>query len=161
MRFANVHGQKIGVFLIVVVNLNDVANLAAKRRSSKTSEDKYERPPARSFTDMESAYAVQRHDSRVWRIAAHFQRATMHVRQGVADHSVNVLGTSRHDGQRDKSSNEQHAENARNPFPETPHAILLQPMNLHTRGQEMPARNRRSAQTGPSAPEQDSIEFNS
>src|SRR5712692_11537945 len=39
MSFANVHGQKIGVVLIVVVNLNDVANLAAKRRSSKTAED--------------------------------------------------------------------------------------------------------------------------
>ena len=38
MRFANVHGQKISAIPIIVVNLNDVANLAAERRSSKTSE---------------------------------------------------------------------------------------------------------------------------
>ena len=39
MRFAHVDGQKIGVLLIVLVNLNDVADLAAKGRSSKAPEN--------------------------------------------------------------------------------------------------------------------------
>jgi hypothetical protein len=41
MRFANVDGQKIHAVFVVVVNLNDVANLAAERRSSKTSEHQH------------------------------------------------------------------------------------------------------------------------
>jgi len=44
MGFANVNSQKISAILIILINLNDVANLAAERRSSKTPEDQHERP---------------------------------------------------------------------------------------------------------------------
>ena len=80
MRFANVDGQKIGVFFIVVVNLNDVADLATKRRSSETPEHQHQRPLMGSFADVETSGTVQRYDSRVWRITAHFQLSAMHVR---------------------------------------------------------------------------------
>ena len=72
MRFANVDGQKIGVILIVVVNLHDVANLAAERRSSKTPEDQHQRPITCSFADVKTADAIQRDNPSVWRITAHF-----------------------------------------------------------------------------------------
>ena len=42
MRFANVNRQEIGAFLVILINLNDVAHLAAKRWSSKTPEDENE-----------------------------------------------------------------------------------------------------------------------
>jgi hypothetical protein len=58
VRFANVHRQKIGVVLIVFVNLNDVAHLAAKGRSSKTPEHQHQRPLMGSFADVEAAHAV-------------------------------------------------------------------------------------------------------
>ncbi len=41
MRFAHVDGQKIRVIFVVVIDLNDVANLAAEWRSSKTAEDQH------------------------------------------------------------------------------------------------------------------------
>jgi len=118
MRFANVHGQKIGAIFVVIVNLNDVANLAAKGRSSKTSKHQHERALMRSFAEVETANAVQRDNPRVRRIAAHFQRAAMHVRQRVAHHSVNILGAPSYVGQNGESCNQQRAENSTRPFPE-------------------------------------------
>jgi hypothetical protein len=38
MRFANVDGEEIGVIFVIVIELNDVANLATERRSSKAAE---------------------------------------------------------------------------------------------------------------------------
>ncbi len=96
MRFANVHGQKIGALLVVVVNLDDVANLAAERRSSKTPKNQHERALVSSFTDVETANAVQRDNPSVRRITADLQRAAMHVRKGVPHHAVSVLRASRH-----------------------------------------------------------------
>jgi hypothetical protein len=112
MRFANVDGQKIGAILVVLINLYDVAHLAAKRRSSKTPEDQDERPGAGAFADVEMIRSIERHQPRVWRIAAHFQRAAMHVRQSVPHHAVGVLRASRHDGKPDKGSDEEDAKNA-------------------------------------------------
>jgi hypothetical protein len=39
MRFAHVNGQKIGVILIVIEDLHDVADLATERRSSEAAEN--------------------------------------------------------------------------------------------------------------------------
>ena len=96
MRFADVHGQKIGVVLVVVVNLNDVAYLAAEGRSSETAEDQDEWTRANSFTDMEMTRAVECQQSRIGSVAAQFQRATMHVWQGIAHHAVSVFRAARH-----------------------------------------------------------------
>ena len=43
MRFAHVNGQEIGVIFVVVINLNDVANLAAERWSGETAEHQNQR----------------------------------------------------------------------------------------------------------------------
>ncbi len=133
VRFANVDGQEIRVLFVIVVNLNDVANLAAKGWSSKTAKHQNQGPAAAgTFANMKTAGAIERHDPRVWRIAAHFQRAAMHVRQRVAHHAVGVLWTPRQDGQPDERSHEQHAKKSRRPFPEAIHAHLLQLINLDT-----------------------------
>src|SRR5260370_2092350 len=106
MRFANVNGQKIRMLLVVLINLNDVAHLAAKRRSSKTPEHQHEGALMGSLADVETANAIQRDNPRVRRIAAHFQRAAMHVLQCISHHAIRVLRASRHEGQYGKSSEE-------------------------------------------------------
>jgi len=95
MRFADVNGQKIGALFVILENLNDVANLAAKWRSCKTSEHQHQRTLMSSFANVETANAIERDNARVGCVAAHFQRAAMHVRQSVAHHAVGVLGASR------------------------------------------------------------------
>ena len=104
MRFANINGQKISVVFVVLVNLNDVAHLAAEGRSSKTSKYQDERPRTGSLADMEMTRSVECHQPRVGRIAAHFQGAAMHVRQSVAHHAVGVFRASGHVGQSGKGS---------------------------------------------------------
>jgi len=96
MGFANIYGQKIGTLFIVVVDLDDVANLAAEGRSSKTPEDQHERTVVCSFANVEMVYAVQGDNARVRRVAANFQRAAMHVREGIPDHPIGILGAPGH-----------------------------------------------------------------
>src|SRR5436309_3126770 len=101
------------------VDLNDVANLAAEWRSGKTAEDQTQRMVRGSLADVETTDAVEGDDACVRRVAADFQRAAMHVRQGIAHHAVRVLGASGHVGQSSESGDEKHAEYSRRPFPET------------------------------------------
>ena len=96
MRLANVNGQEICPFFVVLKNLNDVADLATKRRSSKTPKHQHQRPLMGSFADVKSTNAIQRDNPRVWRVAAHFQCAAMHVRQCVAHHAIRILGAPSH-----------------------------------------------------------------
>jgi hypothetical protein len=118
MRFAHVDGEEVGVLFIVFVNLRDVANLAAKRRSGKTAEDEDERLPAGAFTNVKTLGAIQGHQARVGGVVSHFQFAAVHVREGVAHHTVGVAGTSGHEGQAYKCTNHQHQHDADDPFPE-------------------------------------------
>jgi hypothetical protein len=60
MRFANVHGQKIRMVFVVVVNLNDVAYLAAEGRSSEAAEDQHQRARAEAFADVKVTRAIER-----------------------------------------------------------------------------------------------------
>ncbi len=53
MGFANVHGEKVGMFLVVVVNLDHVTDVAAEGRSSVAAEDDDERASAGAFADVE------------------------------------------------------------------------------------------------------------
>lgn len=52
MSFTHIDCQKIGVIFIVVVELNDVANLATERRSSKAAENEHERFASRALANM-------------------------------------------------------------------------------------------------------------
>ena len=60
MRLTDIHGQKINVFFVVVVNLDDVAYLATEGRSSKTAEHQHQRMRAEAFANMKMTCAVQR-----------------------------------------------------------------------------------------------------
>ena len=154
MRFANVDGQKIGVLFVILVNLNDVADLATERRSSKASKDQHERTIAGALANVKAGDAVQCYNPRVRRIAAYFQRAAMHVRQSVPHHAVRVSRTSCHHGQSDKGSDEEHAKYSRRPFPKTFHANSLQTLNLAMLKQENAPQGFRGSQPGPNAARQ-------
>ncbi len=71
MRFADVHGEKINVIFVVVVDLNDVAHLAAEGRSSEAAKHQHQRPRAEAFAKMKMAHAVESQQSHVRRIASH------------------------------------------------------------------------------------------
>jgi len=137
MGFAHVDGQEIRVVFVVFIKLNDVADLATKGRSSKTAEDENERAVAGAFTNVKTVDAVERDDTCVRRVAAHFQIAAMHVRQGVANHAVGVLRASRHVGEKGECADKQNGNDGERPFPETIHAGLLQFINSNVRSEIM------------------------
>ena len=125
MRFANVNGQEIRAVLVILINLDNVAHLAAKRWSSKTPEDENEWTIVRTFANVKTADTIQRDDARVRCVAADSQCATMHVGQRVAHHAVRILGAPGHVGQSGKSGDEEHAKYSRRPFPEAFHWKLF------------------------------------
>ena len=60
MRLADIHGQKINVFFVVVVNLNDVAYLAAEGRSSEAAKHQHQRACAEAFANVKMTRSVER-----------------------------------------------------------------------------------------------------
>ena len=58
MRFADVDRQKIGPILVVVEDLHNVANLAAKGWSSKAAEDKHKRLAVDAFANLKLIRAI-------------------------------------------------------------------------------------------------------
>jgi hypothetical protein len=49
MRFANINRQKIRAIFVIVVEIHEVAYLAAKRRSGVAAEDQHQRPLANAI----------------------------------------------------------------------------------------------------------------
>lgn len=60
MSFAHINSEEVGVILVVVIELNHVADVAPKGRSSVAAEDEYERARAGSFANVKVRSAVQR-----------------------------------------------------------------------------------------------------
>lgn len=60
MRLANVDGEEVHFVFVVVVNLYDVAHLAAERRSSEAAKHQHQRPRTDAFANVEVACAVKR-----------------------------------------------------------------------------------------------------
>jgi hypothetical protein len=125
MRFADVDGQKIRVIFVVVVDLNDVANLATKRRSSKTAEDEHQRFSGNAFANVEMIGTVQRSEARIRSSVAHFEVTAMHVRQRVANHVQRVFGAARHHAQSDKRKDGESAESDCDPHKDSFHETIF------------------------------------
>jgi hypothetical protein len=101
MGFAHVDGEEIGAVFKVVVDLRDVADLATEGRSSEAAEDENERLAVSAFADMKTRGAVESDESGVGGVAADLETASMHVREGVADHADGVFGAAGHDAEAD------------------------------------------------------------
>jgi hypothetical protein len=107
MSFANVDGEEIGVILVIVVELNDVANLATKRRSSKAAENEDERAASGFFTDVKAGRAIERDQPGIGSVVAHFQVAAMHVGESIADHVEGIFRAARHEAEKDVHTHQQ------------------------------------------------------
>lgn len=107
MSFADVDGQEIGVFLVVAVELNDVANLATEGWSGEAAEDEDERSASSFFANMEVRGAVEGDQTRIRSLISHFQRAAMHVRKGVVHHMNGVFRAAGHDAKKDEHSRDE------------------------------------------------------
>ncbi len=58
------------MILVVLIKLNNVADLATKRRSSKAPEHEHQRSANGALAQMKSIRAIQSHQARVRRIIA-------------------------------------------------------------------------------------------
>jgi hypothetical protein len=119
--FAYIHGQKIGVIFVVVVNLHHVTDVAAERWSSVAAEDDDERASASAFANVKVICAVEVEEAGVGSVVPDFERAAMHVGQSIAEHPVSVLRTTGHLGEHEERGQQKHQENANRPFPEETH----------------------------------------
>src|SRR5581483_11309942 len=124
MRLANVNGQEIDAVLVVLIELNDVAHLAAEGRSSKAAEDEHKGTAGGALAKVKAGNAVERDDAGVRRVVAELQRSAVHVRKRIADHTVGVLRTAGEDGEADESGENESGENSQRPFPEAAHGQI-------------------------------------
>jgi hypothetical protein len=129
MGFADIHREEVGVIFVIVVNLHHVTDVAAKGRSSVAAKNDYKRASASAFANVEVISAVESEESSVRSIIADFERAAVHVRQGIADHAVGVLGAAGHFAQKEKNDEQKDQENPNCPFPEECHCKLFCSLN--------------------------------
>src|SRR5208283_1601373 len=116
MRFADINSQKIDVVLVIVVELNDVANLATERRSSEAAEDKHQRAARGSLTNVKTCGPVERNQSRIRRLIAHFQITAMHVWEGIANHVEDVFRAAGHKAQQHECRHNYQCDRNQDPF---------------------------------------------
>lgn len=72
MSLANIDSEEIDVILVIVIELNDVANLATERRSSETAEDQDEGTTSGFLANVKAAGAIERDKPRIRSVVAHF-----------------------------------------------------------------------------------------
>lgn len=65
MGLADVDGEEVGVVLVVVIDLRDVADLATEGGSSEAAEDEHERFVAGALAEVEMVVAIQGHQAGV------------------------------------------------------------------------------------------------
>jgi hypothetical protein len=107
MSLADIDRQEVGVIFIVVVNLHHVTDVAAEGRSSVAAEDDDKRARAGAFANVEMICAVEGEEASVGGVVANFEGATVHVRQGIAEHAVSILRASGHFAKKEKAGDQQ------------------------------------------------------
>jgi hypothetical protein len=108
--FTDIDGEEIGAVFIVVVDLGDIANLATERRSSEAAEDENEWFAVCACADVKARGAIEGDENGVGRVAADLEIASVHMRQGVADHADGVFGAAGHDAEADCGGEDESAD---------------------------------------------------
>ena len=124
--FAYIHGQEVGVIFVVVVNLHHVTDVAAEGRSSVAAEYDDKRAGAGAFANVKMICTVERKQASVGSVVADFERAAVHMGQGIAKHAVGVFGTARHFAEHKERSQQNEQEDRDRTFPEERHYELFQ-----------------------------------
>lgn len=90
MRFANIDGEEIRPVFIVVIDVDEISNLAAEWRSSVAAENQDQRLFADPLVKIARSVTVKSVDACVWSQIADMQIAFMPLRKRVAKKTVNV-----------------------------------------------------------------------
>ena len=125
MRFANVHGQEVGVVFVVFKNLNHVADVAPEGRSSVAAEDEDERFGAGALANVEMAGAIEGDEARIGGVIADAQISAMHVGKGITHHAVGVAWAAGHEAERSEGQQRENREADAEPFEEAFHSDIL------------------------------------
>ena len=90
MRFADVNGQKIRPSFVIVIEIYEVAYLAAKGRSGVAAKNQNEWALADAIAEMKFRLAIEAHQRDVRSAVADVEVAAMPLRQRVAQEAVHV-----------------------------------------------------------------------
>ena len=90
VRLANINRQKLGAVFVIVVEVYEVAYLAAERWSGVASENENERLLSDSIAEVEYGLPVERQQWHVRCAVSHVQIAAMPLRQRVTKKPVNI-----------------------------------------------------------------------
>jgi hypothetical protein len=90
MRFANVNGQKIRLGFVIVVEIDEVAYLAAEWRSGVAAKHENKRALADAVAEMELGLPVEAHQRDVRSAIADVEIAAMPLRKRIAEEAVHV-----------------------------------------------------------------------
>ena len=121
MSFAHIYGEKVGVILIIIVNLHHVTYVAAKRRSSVAAKYDDQRASASAFANVKVISTIESEEPSIRSVVTYFERAAVHVGQGIAQHAVGVLRAAGHLTEKQEHGQQKHQEDANRPFPEETH----------------------------------------
>ena len=110
MRFADVNRQKIDVILVIVVKLDDIANLAAERRSSEAAKNEHQQPPSSLLANVKRGRSIECQQRRVGCLITDLQIPAMHVRESVAHHVVDIFRTAGHETEKYESGDEKNRQ---------------------------------------------------
>lgn len=127
--FTNVYRKEVSVILVVVVNLHHVTDVAAEGWSSVAAENNDERSGTRALANVEMICTVESQEAGVGGVVADFERAAMHVGQGIAEHPVSVFGTAGHFAEHKEGSQQNEQEDRDRPFPEESHCEFFRSLN--------------------------------
>ncbi len=119
MRFANINGQEIRLGFVIVIKIDEITYLAAKRRSGITAEDQNKRALADAVAQMELGLSVEAHQRDIRRTIADVEIAAMPLRQGVAQEAVHVTRPAHEMAEHGEAEGENGEQCERCPLPLT------------------------------------------
>src|SRR4029077_377693 len=117
MGLADVNSQELCAVFVIVIELGEVAYLAAKRRSGVTPEYKHKRAPASAITKRKPRLAIERDQFHVGCWIPDAQVATMPVRQRVPQEAIHVARPAHEMAQHAITKRQDHTYCNRRPFP--------------------------------------------
>ena len=117
MSFADIDGEEVGAVLVIVIESDEVAYLAAEGRSGVTSEHQDQRAPADPFAQVKGGLAVEREQAHIRRAVAYMKVSVAPLRKRVTQETVDVARTAHQITENAVTGAENYDENERRPFP--------------------------------------------
>jgi hypothetical protein len=117
MSLADIDGEEIGAVLVIVIERDEVAYLAAEGRSGVASEDEDQWALADPFAQVKGGLAVERKQTHVRRAVADMKIAIAPLRECVAQETVDVARTAHQVTEDAIARAEKYDYSERRPFP--------------------------------------------